>query len=80
VSDVSPGAQARLLRVLQEGKVERVGGDQSIVIDVRVVAATNKNLAEEIAAGRFREDLYHQLNGVPIDLATLRAYRPATRP
>jgi transcriptional regulator of aromatic amino acid metabolism len=78
VSHLSPAAQARLLRFLKRGKVERVGGDRSIVIDARVVAATNKNLAEEIAAGRFREDLHHQLNGVPIDLATLRAYRPAS--
>jgi transcriptional regulator of aromatic amino acid metabolism len=78
VSHLSPDAQARLLRFLKQRKVERVGGDQSIVIDVRVVAATEKNLAEEIAAGRFREDLHHQLHRVPIDVATLRAYRPAS--
>jgi hypothetical protein len=78
VGDMNPGAQARVLRVLQEGAFERVGGDQTIVTDIRVIAATSKNLAEEIAAGRFREDLHDELNVVPLDLALLRASRPAS--
>jgi DNA-binding NtrC family response regulator len=75
VGDMNPSAQAKVLRVLQEGEFERVGGDQTIKTDVRVIAATNKNLPEEIAASRFREDLYYRLNVVPLDLAPLRDRR-----
>jgi DNA-binding NtrC family response regulator len=73
VGDMNPGAQAKVLRVLQEGELERVGGDETIKCDVRVVAATNKDLEEEIGAGRFREDLYYRLNVVPIALPPLRS-------
>src|SRR6266545_44833 len=75
VGDMNPGAQAKVLRVLQEGEFERVGGDQTIKTDVRVIAATNKNLAAEIAGGRFREDLYYRLNVVPIEVPPLREHR-----
>ena len=75
VGDMNPGAQAKVLRVLQEGEFERVGGDQTIKTDVRVIAATNKNLPEEIASSRFREDLYYRLNVVPLELAPLRDRR-----
>jgi hypothetical protein len=78
VGEMNASAQARVLRALQVGELERVGGDQTIVTDARVIAATSKNLADEIAAGRFREDLYNRLNVVPIDLARLRAHRPAS--
>ena len=61
VGDMSLSAQAKVLRALQENKVQRVGSDRDIKVDVRVIAATNKNLKEEIAEGRFREDLYHRL-------------------
>jgi DNA-binding NtrC family response regulator len=73
VGDMNPSAQAKVLRVLQEGELERVGGADTIKVDVRVVAATNKKLEEEIAAGNFREDLYYRLNVVPIELPPLRA-------
>ncbi|MCA9667888.1 MAG: sigma-54-dependent Fis family transcriptional regulator [Myxococcales bacterium] len=72
IGDMSQSAQAKVLRVLQENELERVGGAETIRVDVRVVAATNKNLLEEIAAGRFREDLYYRLNVVPIELPPLR--------
>jgi DNA-binding NtrC family response regulator len=72
IGDMNPNAQAKVLRVLQENEFERVGGDRTIQSDVRVVAATNKNLPAEIAAGRFREDLYYRLNVVPIVLPALR--------
>ena len=75
VGDMNPTAQAKVLRVLQESELERVGGAETISVDVRVVAATNKNLADEIAAGRFREDLFYRLNVVPIELPPLRARR-----
>jgi len=75
IGDMTPSAQAKVLRVLQENELERVGGGETIKVDVRVVAATNKNLATEIAAARFREDLFYRLAVVPIELPPLRARR-----
>jgi two-component system nitrogen regulation response regulator NtrX len=72
VGDMSLSAQAKLLRVLQEGVVTRIGGSKSIQVDVRVLAATNKDLEVEIAEGRFREDLLYRLNVVPIEVPALR--------
>jgi DNA-binding NtrC family response regulator len=75
IGDMNPNAQAKVLRALQEGEVERVGGGETIRVDVRVIAATNKELASEIAGGRFREDLFYRLNVVPIELPPLRTRR-----
>jgi DNA-binding NtrC family response regulator len=75
VGEIGPDVQAKLLRVLQEAEVLRVGGAQPRKIAVRVVAATNRVLRDEIAAGRFREDLYFRLNVIPIQLAPLRERR-----
>ncbi|OGQ91746.1 MAG: Fis family transcriptional regulator [Deltaproteobacteria bacterium RIFOXYA12_FULL_58_15] len=72
IAEIPNEMQVKLLRALQENELERVGGIRTIRVDVRVVAATNRNLAEEIAAGRFREDLYYRLNVVPIRLPPLR--------
>ena len=71
IGDMSLAAQAKVLRVLQEKKLSRVGSDKDIIVDVRVLAATNKNLKEEIAKGRFREDLYHRLSVIVINMPTL---------
>ena len=71
IGDMSLAAQAKVLRVLQERKLSRVGSDKDIMVDVRVLAATNKNLKEEIAANRFREDLYHRLSVIVINVPTL---------
>jgi two-component system nitrogen regulation response regulator NtrX len=72
VGDMSLSAQSKLLRVLQEGVVTRIGGSKSIAVDVRVLSATNKDLEGEIAEGRFREDLLYRLNVVPIEVPALR--------
>jgi two-component system nitrogen regulation response regulator NtrX len=72
IGDLSLPAQAKLLRVLQEGVVTRIGGSKTIQVNVRVLAATNKELAGEIADGRFREDLLYRLNVVPIEVPPLR--------
>jgi two-component system nitrogen regulation response regulator NtrX len=75
VGDMSLAAQAKVLRVLQDGVVTRIGGSKPIQVDVRVLAATNKRIDEEIAEGRFREDLYYRLNVVPIHVPPLRERR-----
>jgi two-component system nitrogen regulation response regulator NtrX len=75
IGDMSLAAQAKVLRVLQEGDVTRIGGQKPRKVDVRVIAATNKRLEDEIAEGRFREDLYYRLNVVPIAVPPLRSRR-----
>ncbi len=75
IADMSLEAQAKVLRVLEEMQVERVGGVKPVEIDVRVIAATNKNITEEVGKGRFREDLYYRLNVVPIHVLPLRERR-----
>jgi transcriptional regulator with GAF, ATPase, and Fis domain len=72
IGDMSLSAQAKVLRALQENKITRVGGEKEIPVDVRVIAATNKNLKEEIKKGRFREDLYHRLSVIIIEVPPLR--------
>lgn len=71
IGDMSLSAQSKMLRALQERKITRVGGDKDIDVDVRVIAATNKNLLDEIAAGHFREDLYHRLSVIVINVPPL---------
>lgn len=71
IGDMSLDAQAKVLRALQENKISRIGGDGDIPVDVRVIAATNKNLKEEISKGNFREDLYHRLSVIIIDVPAL---------
>ncbi len=75
IGDMSPGLQTRLLRVLAESEFYRVGGQQSINVDVRVIAATNQDLARAVKEGRFREDLYHRLNVIRINSPPLRQRR-----
>jgi two-component system nitrogen regulation response regulator NtrX len=75
IGDMSSAAQAKVLRVLQEGKLEKVGGNDTRVVDVRVIAATNKDLLQEARQGRFREDLFYRLNVVPIRVPPLRERR-----
>ncbi len=75
IGDMSLSAQAKVLRALQENQITPVGAGKSISVNVRVLAATNKNLKEEIAAGRFREDLYHRLSVIVIDVPPLNDRR-----
>ncbi len=80
VGDLHPGSQAKLLRVLQEGEFHRVGGEASIRVAVRVVSATNRDLTQLVAQGKFREDLYYRLSVVPIRVPALRERPQDVRP
>jgi transcriptional regulator with PAS, ATPase and Fis domain len=80
IGEIEPGFQTKLLRVLQERRIQRVGGSEEKPIDVRIVAATNRDLRAEIAAGRFREDLYFRLAVIPIHLPALRERREDVLP
>ena len=75
IGEISPTAQIKLLRILQSQKFERVGGENTLVVNVRVLAATNKNLLQEVKDGDFREDLFYRLNVIPINLPPLRDRR-----
>ncbi|NPE65272.1 sigma 54-interacting transcriptional regulator, partial [Dickeya dadantii] len=72
IGESSASFQAKLLRILQEGEMERVGGDETLRVNVRIIAATNRHLEEEVRAGHFREDLYYRLNVMPVSLPPLR--------
>lgn len=80
ITEMPLGLQAKLLRVLQEREVERIGGRTPIALDVRVLATTNRRLREEVAAGRFREDLYYRLNVFPLAISPLRTRRDDVLP
>jgi two-component system response regulator HydG len=76
IGEVAPAIQAKLLRVIQEREIERVGGDRPVGVDVRILAATNRDLKKEVEAGRFREDLYYRLNVVSLTVPPLRDRAP----
>jgi DNA-binding NtrC family response regulator len=75
IGEISPSAQIRLLRVLQTREFERLGGEKRITVDVRILAATNRNLLREVESGKFREDLFYRLNVIPVHMPTLRERR-----
>ena len=80
IGEISPGMQAKLLRVLQEEEFERVGGQTTLNVDVRVIASTNRDLAKDVADGKFREDLYYRLHVLPLHIAPLRERKEDTLP
>ncbi len=75
IGEIPPSAQIKLLRVIQTQKFERIGGEQTLSVDIRIIAATNKDLLQEVKDGNFREDLYYRLNVIPINLPPLRERR-----
>jgi DNA-binding NtrC family response regulator len=75
IGEIPPSAQIKLLRVIQTQKFERIGGEQTLAVNVRIIAATNKDLLQEVKEGRFREDLYYRLNVIPINLPPLKKRR-----
>ncbi len=75
IGEIPPSAQIKLLRVIQTQKFERIGGEQTLAVNVRIIAATNKDLLQEVKEGRFREDLYYRLNVIPIQLPPLKNRR-----
>jgi DNA-binding NtrC family response regulator len=75
VGDLPPSVQVKLLRVLQDGQFERLGGTEGMQVDVRIIAATNRSLSDDVKKGRFREDLYYRLNVIPVSLPPLRERR-----
>ena len=75
IGDMSPSLQSKILRVLESGEIERVGGAETIKVDVRIISATNQNIEEKITKGEFRHDLYHRINVFPITLPPLRDHR-----
>jgi two-component system response regulator HydG len=75
IGEIPPSSQIKLLRVLQTQKFERIGGEQTLTVDVRILSATNKDLLQEVKSGNFREDLYYRLNVIPINLPPLRKRR-----
>jgi two-component system response regulator HydG len=75
IGEIAPSIQAKLLRALQEGEIQKVGSDTTVTVDVRIIAATNRELLDEVAAGRFREDLYYRLNVISITVPPLRDRR-----
>jgi DNA-binding NtrC family response regulator len=79
IGELAPGVQAKLLRALQERRIDRVGGSQPIEVDVRVVAATHRDLERDVAEGRFRADLFYRIHVVPLDLPPLRERREDVR-
>src|SRR5262249_12036097 len=72
IADIPPAVQAKLLRVLEDGTFERVGGNETLNVDVRIIAATNKRLDDEVRAARFRSDLFYRLNVIQVELPPLR--------
>jgi two-component system response regulator HydG len=72
IGEMSPMMQAKLLRVIQEREIQRVGSEDTIKVDVRILAATNRNLEDDVTEGKFREDLYYRLNVVTVDVPSLR--------
>jgi transcriptional regulator with GAF, ATPase, and Fis domain len=75
IGEIPPSAQIKLLRVIQTQKFERIGGERTLAVNVRIIAATNKDLLQEVKEGRFREDLYYRLNVIPINLPPLKSRR-----
>jgi len=79
IGEIAPAVQVKLLRFLQEREFERVGGNETVTVDVRVIAATNRNLQQMVAEGKFREDLFYRLNVISVEMPALRA-RPSDTP